>query len=140
MKSYRLGVLVGIVLVCVLGVVVFSVFGSAAGNACQGKSCEALPTKAQACYGPAAGKNPHCNPQPTATEVMKTEIPTSKPKPPTATPTATPATKLAEIPGTGACINGVCPPADCSLATIAAAQATMANIQSTLAPFYMNKP
>lgn len=130
MKSYRIGVLVGVVLVCLLGVVVFSVFGLAsADNSCTGHSCDSLPTKAQACLGPAADKNPHCNPNMQAT-ATKTNFPS-----PTPTPTIRFVTTVTK--NDSACENGICPDPACSLATIAAAQATQAYLQSTLVPYLM---
>jgi len=134
MKNSMLGLVLAVMVVLAL----FLAGNASAENNCTGKSCQPLPTKAQACYGPAAEKNPHCKPQssneptttPTATLVaVKTELPKNSPTavPPTYTPSSFDPTKN----GTEKCVNGVCPDVACSLATVAAAQATSVSLQTT---------
>jgi hypothetical protein len=47
----------------ILMLIIFSLaafYSVSAGNKCQGKSCEPLPEKSNACNTPAGDKNPHC--------------------------------------------------------------------------------
>lgn len=114
--------IIGIVFAVMIIAALFLARGTEARNDCQGNSCSPLPTQAQACEGPAAAHNPHCG---------NRDV--------TITPTATPAPIVLPIPvqktpepATVACPNGQCPDPACSLATVAAAQSTIAAVQVQL--------
>lgn len=93
---------------------------------CQGNSCKPLPTQSEACEGPAAWHNPHCIGQDEGEE-EQTPTPIA-----TATPRATNPTGVEKTPEPTACTAGKCPDPACSLATIAAAQSTIAAVQAQL--------
>lgn len=131
------GIVVGAVLVIAILAVSAFIFSSASagkGNECTGNSCEPLPTKAVACDGPAGepGRNPHCNPEesPTVTAVPPTPT-TPKPTATLVPPTPTEDSYLKVSTSSGVCEDGICPDPSCSLATIAAAQATMVSYKPT---------
>ncbi len=126
-RKFSSGVVAGIcIVVAILAIaaVIFSNVSAGKGNECTGKSCEPLPSQAVACEGPAGepGRNPHCNPNPTATQVPPTPtrvLPTATQVPPTATTTGESYLRVSTTyPYT--CVDNICPPVECSEATKAA--------------------